>query len=461
MYTERIFKPTIVALDANNVTGSRRFAIELTLTLFFFSLVLPVGVRACCRLVRSQAWIAINFRDPTSRLSDERRYEIDQFLRVFIDHTMDMLRYAYGRGVLMRVAPVTVAAVVFKDLLYDLAHFTVWYHPDWCCFVMKLEQSKGIKASELHVPLGFRIFAKIVTFNRKVFRNELTIGIGYHYHFDCAARTQALSKSAVTKIAEAPFKSCRRRGAGGHRKKQNEFDPTHDLQPRSGIGKSKDAFMATTHNRVFQFANHRITALNIPRLEPFSKRNGNNIKAQQHDYPVRTEDIEAARPVLEFLQQAIFSRFQIRMQARLFAALVAAVSPLIAMLTGDAEFLPGFPRAEVSTRAKNVIHRDYITYILIFLITDVTSYLGVVFGCHLNRKVALRPCCTMLGLAKQQIDRCSSTIYRCLAVWAIFFSFIMVQRRWDPYEMAGVATRTGIPEVTIDHIRAACEEDPF
>ncbi len=56
---------------------------------------------------------------------------------------LDLYRYAYGRGALLKLSPSSFAIIVIKDLFYDILHFGVNFSAEWHCFNMKLDASKG------------------------------------------------------------------------------------------------------------------------------------------------------------------------------------------------------------------------------------------------------------------------------------------------------------------------------
>mmetsp|Transcript_20045 Transcript_20045/g.50562 ORF Transcript_20045/g.50562 Transcript_20045/m.50562 type:complete len:1031 (+) Transcript_20045:198-3290(+) len=752
MFVLNVLKPVQLTMDEKGVTGIPRTVVELSLATFFFSVWVPIGARKCGVFILYMTLVAVEFIE--GQLSPVQKYDMEMYMRFIINYSLDLYRYAYGRGVLLNLSPMSFGVVVFKDLFYDGLHFGVGYQTHWHGFLMKLEQSRGMKASELHLPLKFRFFAKMVEFNKKFNRIDVLTAITWIYHYDCTAEkqfsrmksttdrkhftdptsstnaamqgiptgmthmtttmthmtttmthmtttmskeegletefidvekgvpalengeknagstlleatgdnsdmlgnkkptaagagkpggedttgeqqdedvgavpgemSQALNKNVCviegnmndeetpeevvmgSKTSGALKEALPAAGHGGEdgdavavsvplndeeavgkRDSVNsvmeldaamfdktvsigkrastrmgdllwgpmdipanyaettgvlidgvaakEYEPlTETMQESAGpvnpfeqmandvtnmvkkslslksapkpkkmtkkqlreqkkkeaeakkraAAKKKKAGTSTadgeeeeeegegwldgevaelqasggdkgstTYNRTFQFANHRIVAKNVPKLEPLPKKR----PGVPPPYPVEPEDIERIRPLMEFVQQEVFNRFQGRMLVRLFTASVVIWVPLIGMLTGDLPLVPGFPRADKSSTSETM-ELQYLAYTVIFFITDLISYLGISLGIHLNPAIALKPRSLMLGSFRAQMERGGRRKYLAFVVWfAAYFGQLQVRVRLDPYEPNTLRAESGVALLTLEHVGAACE----
>eukprot|EP00392_Amoebophrya_sp_AT5.2_P001353 g1355.t1 len=188
LFVPRVLRPVQVWMRETDAGDLQRGVMELLLVTLFLSVYTPLGAQKVGKYLIRMALVAIEFNQGT--LSPADKFEVEKYMRTMINRNLDIFRYAYGRGVLLKVSPVTLAIIVMKDVAYDVLHFGMGFHPYWRCFLMKLDQSRGVKASEVELPLLFRLFARVIRFNSIINRNELVIGISFQYEFDCKLTQQ-------------------------------------------------------------------------------------------------------------------------------------------------------------------------------------------------------------------------------------------------------------------------------
>jgi len=433
--------------EENNYSDLQRGIVELFVANLFSSWYVPLGARIVGKYICKAALVAVEFNYGT--LSPTDKFEVEKYMRMLINRGLDVFRYTFGRSVFLKLSPMVIAFLVLKDVVYDVLHFGMGFDPYWRCFLMKLDQSRGVKASEVELPLLFRFFAMVNRINGIINRNEIFNGISYQYEFDCN-RSQQVSHSS-TDVTFCPTRASMntRNSRHGAKVSPNRQELQTDMQ---AVIPSKTDKASTTYTRSFRFANHRITARNIPKLPPFGGMNKRVIE---------DEDIEKVRPLLEFLQQEIFARFQCRMQVRLYSAVAFLVAPALALAVGDAEFLPGFPRSDDSVTKQDEqsisLDSSYNVALLLFLVTDLVSFFGVFFGVHLNKKWCLQPRQTVLGQLKRSIVRGGMRRFVLFSGnFLLQFAMLGCILTWDPYDMVAVRLRTGVPELGFEHIRRGC-----
>eukprot|EP00392_Amoebophrya_sp_AT5.2_P001967 g1972.t1 len=289
LFVPRVLRPVQVWMRETDAGALQRGVVELLLVTFFLSVYTPLGAQKVGKYIIRMALVGIEFNQ--GNLSPADKFEVEKYMRTMINRSLDIFRFAFGRGVLLNVSPVTLTIIVMKDVAYDVLHFGMGFHPYWRCFLMKLDQSHGVKASEVQLPLLFRLFARVIRFNSIINRNELVIGISFQYEFDCKL-TQQVSYNAA---------------------------------------------------------------------------------------------------------------------------------------------------------------------LLLFLLTDAISFFGIFFGIHLNKSFCLQPRSVMVGRLKAIIVQGGlHRFYWFNFAFLLYFVFMMTRVAWNPYDLSNVRTQTGVYELTLDHIRAAC-----
>eukprot|EP00392_Amoebophrya_sp_AT5.2_P001352 g1354.t1 len=180
LFVPRVLRPVQVWMRETDAGALQRGVMELLLVTLFLSVYTPLGAQKVGKYLIRMALVAIEFNQGAT-LSPADKFEVEKYFRLMLDRCpLDIFRYAFGRGVLLNVSPVTLTIIVMKDVAYDVLHFGMGFHPHWRCFLMKLDQSRGVKASEVELPLLFRLFARVIRFNSIINRNELVIGISFH-----------------------------------------------------------------------------------------------------------------------------------------------------------------------------------------------------------------------------------------------------------------------------------------
>ncbi|CAD7966502.1 unnamed protein product [Amoebophrya sp. A120] len=668
----------------------RKTLFEVLLATVFFSIWVPIGSKKCGAAYLFSLVKATAFLQGEQELSPEEKYDLECFARILCNGALDLYRYGYGRGALLKVSPSAFAIVVAKDVFYDIMHFGLGFSAEWQCFKMKLDATNGRLHRDTVLPAKFKLFRLIDSFTRRFVFNRIdtatAIPVTWMYAIDCEIESQRLgldtntitgdtrggeptqngrgsddtsnvvpslidghdgkmnkpgktSTNSASTLLEAAVannnkgrikdddyasvgseqenhrrtcddKTISVEGAGDNRsclaKPSNIAVPeemqnqnrrsslVQDLKRISAAASSSgemhrpigttgappprksysnydistaamlcslttDPFGATstakkpkqtsvaaqqenkmktgntsntrdvnahvssavsgkisattadgtatvkrkenakqristrnpqgrpasssndvvnveafevededtqvnvsstgtvsTYERIFQFANHRIVARKVPRLEPCMVVPGRKMRC-----PITIADLQRVRPLLVYVQQENFARFQSRMFARIFTAAVVFFSPCVVILFGDAPFFPGFQRSDVESRQGQAsLDGEYMTYASIFLLTDLLSYFVVTLGVHLNEDCALVPWRELVGDFFTMIDRCSWQ--RLLKVWWAFgayFALLIVINNWDPYRNKGILDASGIDDKGLDfapHIYRVC-----
>eukprot|EP00392_Amoebophrya_sp_AT5.2_P007998 g8017.t1 len=105
LFVKNILTPLQVRMNADNVSGMQRNITELAFATFFFSFWVPVGGALVGRYVMHMYIAGMELCDGI--ISPQKKFDFERYLRSLINIVLDLYRFAYGRGVLMDVSPVT------------------------------------------------------------------------------------------------------------------------------------------------------------------------------------------------------------------------------------------------------------------------------------------------------------------------------------------------------------------
>eukprot|EP00391_Amoebophrya_sp_Ameob2_P007677 CAMPEP_0178993270 /NCGR_PEP_ID=MMETSP0795-20121207/6611_1 /TAXON_ID=88552 /ORGANISM="Amoebophrya sp., Strain Ameob2" /LENGTH=955 /DNA_ID=CAMNT_0020685313 /DNA_START=101 /DNA_END=2966 /DNA_ORIENTATION=+ len=139
-----------------------RVCAEMTIAGFFFSIWLPVVEKLFGRMLLPHFMLPRkeHFAEP-GRDKALIATELERRRRAVIFHlnyNFDVLRFIYGRGILLRLHPVTVVLVIMRDCIYHVWHFALRQEESLLLFTVKLSHPKWRQS----IPISWQRISKTI-----------------------------------------------------------------------------------------------------------------------------------------------------------------------------------------------------------------------------------------------------------------------------------------------------------
>ncbi|CAD7935153.1 unnamed protein product [Amoebophrya sp. A25] len=175
---------TMVEVELNPLAVT---AVNVGLATFFFSVIVPMGAQI---MAAPMVAIARQWADRVGITDEEELMRLEMTGRILINVCFDAFRYAYGRGVLLKIGPLGFTIMLVKDFWYDFWHFVCQYEQSLIVFNLKLDASKHIPLGEIDLPPRTKMYAAFKRRHMQLNKLDVLTAICWKVPFDAAKRRQ-------------------------------------------------------------------------------------------------------------------------------------------------------------------------------------------------------------------------------------------------------------------------------
>eukprot|EP00392_Amoebophrya_sp_AT5.2_P001742 g1744.t1 len=401
-----------------------------------------------------------------------RRREDALFFIVYI--ASDIIRFTFGRGILLQLSYSSCALVLFADIVYHAWHFAMRHHEAHLFAQPGRVIGTAPYGFRFHYPKTwsrlFEAFSWLQVFTKPVPRSLAKAFVRRYEYFyedfdvteeneegDEPRQTVAFQFANVRlELEKVPSKVLREmflQSETGHREDPSTPNTRRSI-PKAEISHCQKALDSGGYGeepearRASQSWGRRITAVNTARISQILP-----------DGPEELARFRGIESFVCFFRKEHFVRYQVRAQTRILVSLVMILVPVVCSTT-NVSYYAAYPRGQ-SIGA-------LLLPGLIFFVKDVVEWYLITWKCMLrnDRCVAeLLPalfeaiCCESTGLTYDYLRRngmaqlviigsIAGLTYACDLLYAL---------RWTPFELSEIQAITGFRNVQWAEIYSLCE----